>query len=212
MTDLSDRVRIEKDQVAFDGHYKIRKVEFSWRRSDGEWQRQTHEVFERGSAATILLYDRSGRTVILTKQFRLPAWLSGYREMLVEAAAGILDGKSPEERIVQEAKEETGYNPRHVRKLFALFMSPGAVTERIHFFTGEYDADDKTGDGGGLAAEGEDIEVLELPFDQALAMIGDGRICDAKTVILLQHAGANIFPKRTAQRPHERGVNPALRR
>ena len=131
--------------------------------------------------------------MVLVRQFRYPAYVSGYDDLMIEAAAGLLDDEAPEIRIRAEMEEETGYRLSEIRKIFEAFMSPGAVTEKMHFFVAEYQPTMRIGSGGGLAAEGEDIEVLELPIDQALAMIGDGRIADAKTVILLQYAALNIF-------------------
>jgi len=131
--------------------------------------------------------------VVLVRQFRYPAYLNGYDDLLIEAAAGLLDNASPELRILAEAEEEIGYRLREVKKVFEAFMSPGAVTEKLHFFVAEYEPEMRVSDGGGLADEGEDIEVLELSIDEALAMIGDGRIVDAKTIMLLQYAALNIF-------------------
>ncbi len=193
MTDISDRVRIEDVTVLSDNWYVLRKVTFSLRRADGTWQRSTREAYDRGNGATILLHDKARRTVVLTRQFRLPAFLNGYREMMIEAAAGLLDDASPEDRIRAETEEETGYRVRDVEKVFELFMSPGSVTEKLYFFAAAYDAKAKAGAGGGIAEEGEDIEVLELPFDEAMAMVADGRICDAKTVLLLQWAEKTVF-------------------
>ncbi len=193
MTDISDRVRIEEIKILSDNWYVLKNVTFSLKRNDGTWQRSTREAYDRGNGATILLYDTARRTVVLTRQFRLPAYLDGYREMLIEAAAGMLDNASPEDRIRAETEEETGYRVRDVKKVFELFMSPGAMTEKLYFFVAAYDAASKAGKGGGIAAEGEDIEVLELAFDEALAMVADGRICDAKTVVLLQWAAAKLF-------------------
>ena len=130
---------------------------------------------------------------MLTRQFRLPPYLAGHDDFMIEAAAGMLDDETPEKRIRAEAEEEIGYRLQDVRKVFEAFMSPGAVTEKLHFFVAEYDAAMRIGDGGGLADEGEDIEVLELAIDQALAMISDGRIADAKTIMLLQYAALNLF-------------------
>jgi nudix-type nucleoside diphosphatase (YffH/AdpP family) len=141
----------------------------------------------------LLPYNLARRSVVLVRQFRYPAYLNGYDDLLIEAAAGLLDDETPEARIRAEAEEETGYRLGEVRKIFEAFMSPGAVTEKIHFFVAEYDPTMKVGSGGGLASEGEDIEVLELAFEQALAMIGDGRIVDAKTIMLLQYAALHIF-------------------
>jgi nudix-type nucleoside diphosphatase (YffH/AdpP family) len=193
MTDISSRVHIEENKLLSDNHYVLRKVTFSWLRSHGAWQRTAREVYDRGNGCAILLFDPARRTVVLTRQFRMPAFMNGYRGMLIEAAAGLLDEADPEARIKSEAEEETGYRPKNVRKVCECFMSPGAVTETLTLFVGEYDADERNGKGGGLEDEGEDIEVLELPFAEALAMIDDGRICDAKTIILLQYAQLHIF-------------------
>jgi nudix-type nucleoside diphosphatase (YffH/AdpP family) len=130
---------------------------------------------------------------VLVKQFRYPAYVNGCDDLMIEAAAGLLDNASPEERIRAEAEEETGYRLREVQKVFEAYMSPGSVTEKLHFFVAEYDADMKVSAGGGHEDEGEDIEVLELPIDEALAMIADGRIMDAKTIMLLQYAALKIF-------------------
>ena len=190
---ISDRVRVKNVHVLSDRHYRLNEVEFDYRRGDGEWQTQKREVFDRGHAATLLPYNAASRTVVLTRQFRLPAYLAGHDDFMIEAAAGMLDDASPEERIRAEAEEEIGYRLGAVRKIFEAFMSPGSVTERLHFFVAEYDPSMRINDGGGLADEGEDIEVLELPIDSALAMIADGRIVDAKTIMLLQYAALNIF-------------------
>ena len=193
MTDISDRVRMHELSVLSANRYVLRKADFSWRRTDGSWQRLQREAYDRGNGAAILLYDMARRTVVLTRQFRLPTYLNGYRQMLIEAAAGQLDDASPEERIRAEAEEETGYRVRDARKIFEAFMSPGSVTEILHFFVAEYSPASKAGEGGGLAGEGEDIEVLELGFDEAYAMIGRGEIVDAKTIMLLQYAKLNLF-------------------
>lgn len=193
MSDIDDRVRIENDVVLSDRKYVLRQLTFSWRRDDGAWQRNIREVYDRGNGAVILPYNLAARRVVLTRQFRMPAFLNGYRETLIEAAAGMLDGAAPEDRIRAETEEETGYRILHVRKVFEMFTSPGAMTEKLHFFVAEYDAGAKTGAGGGLKHEGEDIEVLEIGIDDALAMLADGRICDAKTAILLQYAQIHLF-------------------
>ena len=190
---ISDRVRVKNVRVLSDEHYTLKSATFEWRRADGECQTLTREIFERDDAAALLAYDPVQRTVILVRQFRYPAYLNGYDDLLIEAAAGLLDKETPESRIRAEAEEETGYRLRHVKKIFEAFMSPGAVTEKIHFFVAEYDPSMKIGSGGGLASEGEDIEVVELPIDEALAMVGDGRIIDAKTIMLLQYAALHIF-------------------
>jgi nudix-type nucleoside diphosphatase (YffH/AdpP family) len=190
---IRDRIRITKTSVLSDRHYRLNEVAFDYRRGDGEWQSQTREVFDRGHAATLLPYNLAGRSVVLTRQFRLPAFLAGHDDLLIEAAAGMLDDETPEKRIRAEAEEEIGYRLHDVRKVFEAFMSPGAVTEKLHFFVAAYEPAMRIGGGGGLAEEGEDIEVLELPIDDALAMISDGRIVDAKTIMLLQHAALHII-------------------
>ena len=190
---VSDRVRVKNVHALSDRYYRLNEVEFDYRRGNGEWQTQKREVFDRGHAATLLPYNFATRTVVLTRQFRLPPYLAGHDDFMIEAAAGMLDDASPEERIRAEAEEEIGYRLHDVRKVFEAFMSPGSITEKLHFSIAEYDAAMRVGDGGGLAEEGEDIEVLELPIDSALAMTSDGRIVDAKTIMLLQYAALHIF-------------------
>src|ERR1700731_871207 len=190
---IADRIRIKDVRVLSDNHYTLKDTTFEWRRTNGEWQTQTRETFDRGNAATLLPYNLKQRTVVLVRQFRYPAFVNGYDDLLIEAAAGLLDNETPENRSRAEVEEETGYRLGEIRKVFEAFMSPGAVTEKIHFFVAEYESNMRIGSGGGLASEGEDIEVLELPIDQGLAMIGDGRIADAKTIMLLQYVALNIF-------------------
>jgi nudix-type nucleoside diphosphatase (YffH/AdpP family) len=190
---VSDRIRVQNVRVLSDNYATLKDTTFEWRRASGEWQTQTRETFDRGDAATLLPYNLRQRTVLLVRQFRYPAYANGYDDLMIEAAAGLLDKASPEVRIRAEAEEETGYRLGEIRKIFEAFMSPGAVTEKLHFFVAEYRADMRIGSGGGIADEGEDIEVLELRIEQALAMIGDGRIVDAKTIMLLQYAALNIF-------------------
>ncbi len=190
---ISDRIRVKDLRLLSDNHYVLKAATFEWRRANGEWQTQHRESYDRGNAATLLPYNLAQRTVVLVRQFRYPAYVNGYDDLLIEAAAGLLDNETPEVRIRAEVEEETGYRLGEIRKIFEAFMSPGSVTEKLHFFVGEYEPKMKIGNGGGLADEGEDIEVLELPIDQALAMIGDGRIVDAKTIMLLQYAALNIF-------------------
>jgi nudix-type nucleoside diphosphatase (YffH/AdpP family) len=192
---VSDRVRVKNVRVLSDNHYILKTTTFEWRRNSGEWQTQARETYDRGNGAALLPYNLAQRSVVLVRQFRYPAFVNGHDDLLVEAAAGLLDNASPETRIRAEAEEETGYRLGDIRKVFEAFMSPGAITEKLHFFVAEYEARMRVGSGGGIASEGEDIEVLELPFDSALAMIGDGRIADAKTIMLLQYAALNIFRK-----------------
>jgi nudix-type nucleoside diphosphatase (YffH/AdpP family) len=190
---VSDRIRVQNVRLRSDNHYTLKTTTFEWRRTDGKWQTQRRETYDRGNAATLLPYNLAQRRVVLVRQFRYPAYVNGYDDLLIEAAAGLLDNETPEVRIRAEVEEETGYRLGEIRKVFEAFMSPGAVTEKLHFFVAEYESSMRIGSGGGLASEGEDIEVLELPIDQALAMIGDGRIADAKTIMLLQYAALNIF-------------------
>jgi nudix-type nucleoside diphosphatase (YffH/AdpP family) len=190
---ISDRIRVQDVRLLSDNYGTLKSTTLQWRRDDGSWQTQHRETYDRGHAATLLPYNRAQRTVILVRQFRYPAFVAGYDNLLVEAAAGLLDNASPEERIRLEAEEETGYRLHDVHKVFEAFMSPGAVTEKIHFFVAEYEPQMRVSAGGGLADEGEEIEVLELKIDEALAMITDGRIVDAKTIMLLQHAALKIF-------------------
>jgi len=170
-----------------DDWYALKKYTFDVRRRNGEWQRQNREAYDRGNGATILLYNREKRTVILTRQFRFPVYINGHDGYLIETAAGLLDNMAPEKRIKAEAEEETGYQIEHVEKVFEAFMSPGSVTEKLYFYIAEYLPDDRTGEGGGIEAEGEDIEVLEWPIEQALQAIDDGLIVDGKTIMLLYH-------------------------
>ena len=182
-----DYVRIKDEQLLSDNWYILKKMTFELKRRDGTWQEQKREVYDRGNGAAILLYNRARRTVLLTRQFRMPAHVNGHSGLLIEVAAGLLDDASPEQRIKEEVEEETGYRIDKVKKVFDLFMSPGSVTERLHFFVGEYAPEQRVGDGGGLHHEGEDIEVLELGYDEAIAMVASGEIMDGKTVLLLQH-------------------------
>jgi nudix-type nucleoside diphosphatase (YffH/AdpP family) len=190
---ISDRIRVKSIRPLSNGHFKLNAVSLDWRRDSGEWQSQNREVLDRGDACTLLPYNIAQRSVVLVKQFRYPAYIAGHDDLMIEAAAGLLDNASPEERIRKEAEEETGYHLREVRKIFEAFMSPGAITEKIHFFVAEYDPSMRVGAGGGLVEEGEEIEVMELSIDEALAMITDGGIVDAKTIMLLQYAALKIF-------------------
>lgn len=190
---ISDRIRIKNVRVLSDSYGTLKNTTFEWRRADREWQTQHRETYDRGGAATILPYNLERRTVVLVRQFRYPAYAAGYDDLMIEAAAGLLDDASPEERIRLEAEEEIGYRLREVRKIFEAFMSPGVLTEKIHFFVAAYEPDMRVSSGGGLASEGEDIEVLELSIDEALAMVSDGRIVDAKTIMLVQYAALHLF-------------------
>jgi nudix-type nucleoside diphosphatase (YffH/AdpP family) len=186
MAATQDRVRIIDTTVLSDDWYVLKKTTFDFLRRDGRWQRQTRETYDRGNGATLLLFNRVKKTVVLTRQFRLPAFVNGHDGMLLEAAAGLLDKASPEERIRAEVEEETGYRVQQVQKVFEAYMSPGSVTEKLHFFIADYDAATRIGSGGGVEAEGEDIEVIELALEDALAGVLRGDIVDGKTIMLLQ--------------------------
>jgi nudix-type nucleoside diphosphatase (YffH/AdpP family) len=190
---VADRIRVQNVRLLSDNHYTLRTTTFQWRRNNGEWQTQHRESYDRGNGAALLPYNLGQRTVVLVRQFRYPAYVNGHDDLLIEAAAGLLDNESPEARIRAEAEEETGYRLGEVSKVFEAFMSPGSVTEKLHFFVAAYEPEMRIGAGGGIASEGEDIEVLELPIDAALAMIANGGIVDAKTIMLLQYAALNIF-------------------
>lgn len=180
-------IRNLREELLSDNWYILKKYTFELQRSDGTWQTQNREAYDRGNGAAILLYNKAKGTVVLTRQFRLPVYINGHEGLLIEAAAGLLDDASPEARIIAEAEEETGFRVTAVEKVFEAYMSPGSVTEKLYFFIAEYADDDRSGTGGGLADEGEDIQVLEWPFEKALAAIRSGEIQDAKTIMLIQH-------------------------
>ncbi|MEU7581475.1 NUDIX domain-containing protein [Streptomyces sp. NPDC041068] len=183
------RVRIHDVEVLSCDWYVLRKTTFDYQHSDGHWSREQRETYDRGDGATILLHDTDRQSVLLTRQFRLPAYVNQHPDgMLVETAAGLLDGDSPEEAIRREAAEETGHTVGTPERVFDVYMSPGSVTERLHFFAAPYGPGTATSAPGGIAAEGEDIAAVELPFRKALAMIRSGEIADAKTIMLLQWA------------------------
>lgn len=189
-----DRVKIRNVEVLSNDWYLLQKTTFDYRRSNGDWQTLTRETYDRGNGATILLYNRERRSVILIRQFRFPTYGNGHDGFLIETAAGLLDQASPEVRIKAEVEEETGYRVAEVRKVFEAFMSPGSVTEKLYFFVAEYDPGSRISNGGGLEAEGEDIQVLELPLEQALQMVANGEIADGKTIMLLQYAQLHLLP------------------
>ncbi|SAK77375.1 nucleoside diphosphate pyrophosphatase [Caballeronia fortuita] len=186
--ETQERVRILKTEVLSDDWYVLRKVTFDFQRRDGAWQRQSRETYDRGNGATILLRDRKSGNVLLTRQFRMPAFVNGHDGMLIETPGGLLDDASPEARIRAEVEEETGYRVQHVEKIFEAFMSPGSVTEKLYFYIGEYDSSMRVSDGGGVVEEGEEIETIEVPLQTAMQMIERGEIMDGKTIMLLQYA------------------------
>ena len=189
---MNPAVEILNTEVLSDNWYVLRKVTFRIRKSDGTWQTQSREAYDRGNGATVLLYDLERRMVLLTRQFRLPTFVNGNPSgMLIEACAGLLDNDDPEAAIRRELREETGYEVGEVRKVFEAYMSPGSVTEILHFFVAEYSQSLQSDGGGGV--DEEDIEVLELPLDEAWARVQRGEIKDAKTILLLQFVLLNIF-------------------
>ncbi len=192
---LSPRIIVDKVETLSHDWYLLQKTTFRFLRSDGTWQQQSRETYDRGNGATILLYDLERRTVVLTRQFRYPAYVNGYDDLLIETPAGLLDKADPETRIRAETEEETGFRVRDVMRVFEAFMSPGSVTETLYFFVAAYNQRDRVSEGGGQRDEGEDISTLELDIDAALAMIADGTIRDGKTIMLLQYAALNLFPR-----------------
>jgi nudix-type nucleoside diphosphatase (YffH/AdpP family) len=185
----NERVRNLDIEVLSDHWYVLRKATFDYLHRDGTWTREVREAYDRGNGVVILLHDPDADTVLLTRQFRLPAFINGHPDgMLIEAAAGLLDGDDAETAIRREAEEESGVRVGDIERLYELFMSPGSVTERVTFFAGTYSADRRVSHGGGLSHEGEDIEVIELTLDDAMAMVARGEIVDGKTVLLLQWA------------------------
>jgi GDP-mannose pyrophosphatase NudK len=188
----TEKVRNVEIEILSDNWYVLRKVKYEFLGNDGKWQHLTREAYDRGNGATILLYNKASKTVILTRQFRMPTYLNGNKDgYLVECCAGLLDKDNAEDCIRKETEEETGYKVSHVKKVFEAYMSPGSVTEILYFFVAEYSKDMKISDGGGAHDEHENIEVLELPFSNALEMVKTGEIKDAKTIMLLQYAQIN---------------------
>ena len=185
MTDAP--ILIRSVEVLSDDWAILKKFTFDYRRRDGTLERQVRQTYDRGHGAVILPYDPERGTVLLVRQFRLPAYVSGHPEPLIEACAGLLDKDDPETCIRREAQEELGYRLRDTEPVFRVFMSPGSVTERLMFFIARYSPDDRVGQGGGDRHEGEDIEVLEISLEEALGMIDEGQIVDGKTIMLLQH-------------------------
>ena len=192
MTD--PKIIIKNTEVLSDNHYVLNKVTFDYQKKDDSWITQKREVYDRGNGAAILLYNKQQKTVILTRQFRLPTYLNGNSTgMMLEVCAGLLDQDNPEQCIIRETEEETGYRITNVTKVMETYMSPGAVTEILYLFVGEYDESMRVSEGGGVAHEEENIEVIEMPLDEAYAMIESGQMQDAKTIILLQYAKINSF-------------------
>jgi GDP-mannose pyrophosphatase NudK len=187
-----EQIKIIKEELLSDNWYTLKKYTYEILKKDGIRQVQTREVYDRGNGAVILLYNQEFKTVILTRQFRLPSFVNGNRKgVLIEACAGLLDQDNPEEAIKRETEEETGYRIQDARKIFESYMSPGSVSEILYFFIAEYTPSMKVHSGGGIEHEQEDIEVLEISFDKAYGMIATGEIRDAKTIMLLQYMKIN---------------------
>ncbi|WP_296685716.1 GDP-mannose pyrophosphatase NudK [Flavobacterium sp.] len=187
------KINIIKTEVLSKQKFILKKITYDYTKEDTTVEQQTREIYYRGNGAVILLYNITHKTIILTRQFRLPTYLNGNTSgMLIEACAGMLDEDNPIDCIRRETEEETGYRLSSVKKVFQSYMSPGAVTEILHFFIGEYQSEMKVSEGGGLAEEHENIEVLEYPFNEAYQMITSGEITDAKTIMLLQYAKINL--------------------
>jgi nudix-type nucleoside diphosphatase (YffH/AdpP family) len=181
-------IRILNEELLSDDWAVLKKTTFDYQRRDGNWETQVRQTYDRGDGAAVLPYDPARGTVLLVRQFRYPAYVHGHPEPLIEVCAGVLDADDPETCARKEAEEELGYRLGALTKVFDCFMSPGAVTERLSLFVAPYRPEDRFSDGGGHADEGEDIEVLEMSLDEALAMMARGEIIDAKTIMLLQHA------------------------
>jgi GDP-mannose pyrophosphatase NudK len=185
-------IEIKDIEVLSQNWATLRKITYQYKKKDNTWETQTRESYDRGNGAAILLYNKDNKTIILTSQFRMPTFLNGNENgMMIEVCAGVLDQQNAEDCIRKEIEEETGYSIKDVHKIFEVYMSPGSVTEIVYFFVGEYSQDMKSSDGGGLADEQENIEVLEMLFDKAYEMIASGEIKDAKTIMLLQYAKIN---------------------
>ncbi|GGA80618.1 hypothetical protein GCM10008015_21680 [Flavobacterium palustre] len=186
-------IKIKETKLLSDNWYILNKVTFDYQKEDKSWITQQREVYDRGNGAAILLYNTTSKNIILTRQFRLPTYLNGNKNgMMVEVCAGLLDQDEPEQCIIRETEEETGYRISKVKKIMETYMSPGAITEILYLFIGKYDASMKVSEGGGLDHEQENIQVLEMPFEQAYNMIETGELKDAKTIMLLQYAKINL--------------------
>lgn len=194
MRDIEKRVRLQSLKTLSDNHYILRKADFEFHRTDGSWQLQSRESYDIGDGAAVLPIDRNAGTVLLVRQFRWPAFEHGYRQLMIEAIAGKLDEDDAAICASKEAREEAGVRIWNLRQVFHCFMSPGAVSERLHLFVAEYDANVRRAESGGNEHEGEDIEVLELSLVAAMEMIARGDIVDAKTIMLLQWTASNPAP------------------
>jgi len=186
---MIQNIKILNSEILSDNWYVLKKITYSYSKKDGTRKTQVREVYDRGNGTTILLYNKDQKTIILTRQFRLPTFINGNDSgMMIESCAGLLDEKNPEDCIIKETEEETGYRIKDAHRIFELYMSPGAVTEVVYFFVAEYSESMKVTEGGGVEGEEENIDVLEMNVDDALIMVDNGEIKDGKTIILLQYA------------------------
>jgi len=191
----SSRIRVKCRELLSAQWARLESVTFDYLRSNGVWQSQQREIYHRGHGAAILLYNVKSRSIVLTRQFRYPAWTLGGDGFLLEVPAGIIEGDNPEQTIRAETEQETGFLINQPEFLFKAFATPGSVTEQLYFFAASYDVDQRSGTGGGLEEEGEDIEVIEVSLTEAVSWVREGLIEDAKTIILIQHAQLHIFDK-----------------
>ncbi len=186
-------IRNLRKKVLSENWGRLEKCAYEYQLENGHWEKQQREVYDRGNGVAVLLCEKGGDHVILTRQFRLPTYLNGNEDgMMVEVCAGVLDEDSPEQAMLREIEEETGYRIPGVRHVLTTYTSPGSVSERLFLFQGEYDPSMKVSEGGGADGETEHIEVLEIPLSQALEWIDQGKIRDAKTIILLQHRALEL--------------------
>lgn len=194
MKEKQNPIKNIEQEILSNNWYTLNKYSFEYKRPDGTWEVQEREAYDRGNGAAILLYNASKKTVVLTKQFRMPTYVNGNEDgMMIEVCAGLLDGDHPEDCIRKETEEETGYLISNVKKVMQTYMSPGSVTEILYLFVGAYDESMRVGEGGGAESETENIEVLEMPFNTAMELVSTGEIKDAKTILLLQYAQLNAL-------------------
>lgn len=185
---MISNIKILEDKILSDNWYVLHKIKFEYTGKDGQIHQQERESYDRGNGAVILLYNLETKTIILTRQFRMPTFVNGNEDgMMIEACAGLLDEDQPDDCIRRETEEETGYQIQDIKKVYEAYMSPGSVTEKLYFYIGEYSKSMKISEGGGAEGEDENIEVLEIPFEQSLEMIENGEIKDAKTILLIQY-------------------------
>ena len=183
------QVKIKEEKTLSDAHYVLKRIDFDIQKKNGEWESQKREVYDHGNAVTVLLYNSEKKTILLTKQFRMPTYVNGNSSgLLIETPAGLLEkNESPEQAMIREIREETGYEIKEVERVCEAYSSAGSLTEMIYYFVAPYSKEQQVGKGGGLAEEGEELTVMELPFSEAIAMVERGEIKDAKTILLIQY-------------------------